>query len=410
MEDEPARPTDEHSVQADSVNLDDVLSRIRDRVDGRRRAGVYPPGFETDLDAHFQRVAGKRIASDSALVAARFNRLAAMPAFSPARIPLKSKMPGGAVVHRLIGRLVHRQTQGVLEQMQEFATDVRELLEAMVDRTSDEGKHGHSDLSDRIDMVIDRLALYDRTPLGSGQSAAELERRMEELEAAETRRQFRPWFSQQRFEETFRGSRDELLERYRDLAGYLVGHGPVIDVGCGRGEFLALLGELGVEASGVELDGDLVRQAQAQGLVVEQGDGLARIARTEDASLGGIVLIQVIEHLSSQEAAEIVLLARDKLRPGGRMIVEAINPLSLYVYAHSFYVDPTRDRLIHPAYLQFLFTEAGFSDVSVVWRSPPRKDDLLDLDDEDAPSQKANVDRLNRLLFSPTDYAIVASR
>ena len=171
MEDEPARPTDEHSVQADSVNLDDVLSRIRDRVDGRRRAGVYPPGFETDLDAHFQRVAGKRIASDSALVAARFNRLAAMPAFSPARIPLKSKMPGGAVVHRLIGRLVHRQTQGVLEQMQEFATDVRELLEAMVDRTSDEGKHGHSDLSDRIDMVIDRLALYDRTPLGSGQSA-----------------------------------------------------------------------------------------------------------------------------------------------------------------------------------------------------------------------------------------------
>ena len=128
------------------------------------------------------------------------SRESVRPAFSPARIPLKSKMPGGAVVHRLIGRLVHRQTQGVLEQMQEFATDVRELLEAMVDRTSDEGKHGHSDLSDRIDMVIDRLALYDRTPLGSRQSAAELERRMEELEAAETRRQFRPWFSQQRFE------------------------------------------------------------------------------------------------------------------------------------------------------------------------------------------------------------------
>ncbi len=333
-----------------------------------------------------------------------------MPAFSPARIPLKSKMPGGGVMHRLIGRLVHRQTQGVLEQMQEFATDVRELLEAMVDRTSDERKHGHSDLSDRIDMVIDRLALYDRTPSDSGQSAAELERRMEELEAAEARREFHPWFSQERFEESFRGSRDELLERYRDLAGNLVGQGPVIDVGCGRGEFLALLGELGVEASGVELDGDLARQAQAQGLAVEQGDGLARIARAEDASLGGIVLIQVIEHLSPQEAAEIVLLAVDKLRPGGRMIVETINPLSLYVYAHSFYVDPTHDRLIHPAYLQFLFTEAGFSDVSVVPRSPPPKDDLLEVDDEDPPSQKANVDRLNRLLFSPTDYAIVATR
>src|SRR5207302_7200793 len=139
-------------------------------------------------------------------------------------------------------------------------------------------------------------------------------------------------------------------------------------------------GELGVEATGVELDDDLVRQAQARGLVVERGDGLARLATTADASLGGIVLIQVIEHLSAQDAAQLVLLAMDKLRPGGRMIVETVNPMSLYVFAHSFYTDPTHDHLVHPVYLQFLFEEAGFSKVDLVWRSPAPKDDVLEMD------------------------------
>jgi 2-polyprenyl-3-methyl-5-hydroxy-6-metoxy-1,4-benzoquinol methylase len=333
-----------------------------------------------------------------------------MPAFNPARIPTKSKLPGGGVFHRLIGRLVRRQTQGVLEQVQEFATDVRDLFEAMVERSSEEPRHGHPDLSDRIDIAIERLGVYDRAPASSAVGSAELERRMEQLESAEARRQFRPWFSQERFEESFRGTREDLLERYRDLAGFLVGLGPVIDVGCGRGEFLSLLGELGVEASGVELDDGLVRLAQAQGLVVERGDGLARIASAADASLGGIVLIQVIEHLTAQQAAELVLLAVDKLRPGGRMIVETVNPMSLYVFAHSFYVDPTHDHLVHPVYLQFLFQEAGFSDVNLMWRSPAPSDDVLEIGNEDEGYHKANVDRLNRLLFSPTDYAIVATK
>src|SRR5207302_9133946 len=124
-------------------NVEEVLAGIRERVDGRRRAGVYPPGFEADLDAHFQRIVGERIAPDLSVVGARFSRLATMPAFTPARIPLKSRVPGGGALHRLIGRLVHRQTQGVLEQMQEFANEVRDLFEAMVERTTEEPRrHG----------------------------------------------------------------------------------------------------------------------------------------------------------------------------------------------------------------------------------------------------------------------------
>jgi O-antigen chain-terminating methyltransferase len=92
------------------------------------------------------------------------------------------------------------------------------------------------------------------------------------------------------------------------------------------------------------------------------------------------------------------------------MVVETVNPMSLYVYAHSFYTDPTHDHLVHPVYLQFLFQEAGFSDVDLVWRSPAPKDDVLEMDDEDGGAKKANLDRLNRLLFAATDYAIIATR
>jgi O-antigen chain-terminating methyltransferase len=201
-----------------------------------------------------------------------------------------------------------------------------------------------------------------------------------------------------------------LLDRYRDLAALLVDVGPVIDIGCGRGEFLSLLRDLGVEASGVEIDDALVRQAQADGLTVERADGLAWVAAAPDASLGGIVLIQVIEHLTPQEAAELVLLSIDKLRPGGRMVVETVNPMSLYVYAHSFYADPTHDHLVHPSYLRFLLEEAGFSDVNLMWRSPPPKEDVLELEDEDDGVRKANVERLNRLLYSPTDYIMIATK
>jgi 2-polyprenyl-3-methyl-5-hydroxy-6-metoxy-1,4-benzoquinol methylase len=410
MEDAAGPEAGERRVPSDSVKLDDVLADIRERVKGRRRTGVYPPGLETDLEAHFQRVVVDRVAPERSVVAARYSRLATMPAFNPARIPTKSKMPGGGMVHRLIGRLVHRQTQGVLEQVQEFATDVRELFEAMVERGSEDTQHGHPDLSDRIDMVIERLGVYERAPASSQLGAGELERRIEELESAEARRHFRPWFSQERFEQSLRGTREDLLDRYRDLAALLVDVGPVIDIGCGRGEFLSLLRDLGVEASGVEIDDALVRQAQADGLTVERADGLAWVAAAPDASLGGIVLIQVIEHLTPQEAAELVLLSIDKLRPGGRMVVETVNPMSLYVYAHSFYADPTHDHLVHPSYLRFLLEEAGFSDVNLMWRSPPPKEDVLELEDEDDGVRKANVERLNRLLYSPTDYIMIATK
>jgi O-antigen chain-terminating methyltransferase len=96
------------------------------------------------------------------------------------------------------------------------------------------------------------------------------------------------------------------------------------------------------------------------------------------------------------------------VRPGGKVVIETVNPQSLYVYAHAFYVDPTHVRPVHPAWLLFLFEQAGFASTVIDWRSPPPEVDRLETVGD--PAHDANVERLNQLLFAAQDYAVVAIR
>jgi O-antigen chain-terminating methyltransferase len=182
----------------------------------------------------------------------------------------------------------------------------------------------------------------------------------------------------------------------------------VLDIGCGRGELLELLALRDVEAWGVDTDAALVEAASAGGLDVRHGDGLAALREAGPGALGGLSLIQVIEHLTSQQAVDLVALAADRVRPGGRVVIETVNPQSLYVYAHAFYLDPTHVRPVHPAWLMFLFQQAGFTEVAVDWRTPPPAADVLEAVGD--ASHDANVERLNRLLFGAQDYAVIATR
>jgi O-antigen chain-terminating methyltransferase len=312
-------------------------------------------------------------------------------------------------VHRSVAKVVGRQTQGVLDQVRLFGEAVRETFEALLDVLETPGSHVHAELVEQLDGALERLAEFERTPGDPRVAVAELQRRIDRLEAAEARRNFEPWFGNDRFEAEFRGTREELLERYRGLAAELEGCAPVLDVGCGRGEFLELLAEIGVEASGVDIDPHLVDAAKQRDLKVDQGDGIEWLAGEVDGSLGGLVTIQVVEHLSAQQVADFVRLAADKLRPGGKAIVETVNPQSLYVYAHSFYVDPTHVHPVHPGYLAFLFREAGFSGVRIEWRSEPGSEEMLQRLHDDGVMDE-NIERLNRLLFGSQDYALIAIR
>jgi O-antigen chain-terminating methyltransferase len=187
----------------------------------------------------------------------------------------------------------------------------------------------------------------------------------------------------------------------------------VLDVGFGRGEFLDLLREHGVAASGIEVDADLVYAAAQRGLDVRTGDAASYLSALPDAALGGLCALQVVEHLSPQAYIDFARAAARVVRPGGLVVIDSPNPSSFYVYAHAFYLDPTHTRPVHPLFLMFLFDRAGFEKVELEWRSPPPDAALLEPvpgDDDLARAVNENIARLNAVLYGPQDFAIIARR
>ncbi len=131
------------------------------------------------------------------------------------------------------------------------------------------------------------------------------------------------------FEDLFRGSEQMIRDRQRVYLDLVAGRGPVLDVGCGRGEFLDLLVERGIECRGVDLDSDMVERCREKGHAnVEQGDLLEVLERTPPGSLGAIFSAQVIEHLGPEQLRRFLELGLWRLRPGGLLIAETVNPHS----------------------------------------------------------------------------------
>lgn len=149
------------------------------------------------------------------------------------------------------------------------------------------------------------------------------------------------------FEDIFRGSEDLIRERFRCYLPLFKESGVIIDIGCGRGEFLELLRERALSAVGVDLDADMVRQCREKGLDVHHGDGIEYLQSREDSSLGAIVAMQVIEHLTEGQVHKVFDLAVDKLRPGGLLIAETVNPHSLEALK-GFWVDLSHRHPIFP--------------------------------------------------------------
>lgn len=219
------------------------------------------------------------------------------------------------------------------------------------------------------------------------------------------------------FEARMRGSTAEVRERQRAYVDDFRDAAPVLDVGCGRGEFLGLLREAGIEARGVDLDADMVAFCRAEGLEVEQADAVAHLAELGDDSLGGIFAAQVVEHLRPPALVRFFELAATKLRPGGVLVAETVNPLALGALKN-YFADLTHAQPLVPETLVLLARQAGFAQADVRFLNEPPPDERLrpvELPREPAFDDArlalaANVARLNEVVFGPQDYALVARR
>ncbi len=202
------------------------------------------------------------------------------------------------------------------------------------------------------------------------------------------------------FEERFRGDPRQIAESQRFYLPFLKDvPGPVLDVGCGRGEFLRLLQSAGLRGKGVESNPVAVVSCRAAGLDVEEGDGIAALSAKRAGELGAVVAFQVVEHWPPEEIFRFLQAARRALAPGGVLIAETINADSLSAL-RAFYLDPTHVRPVPAEALRFLAEAAGFTDARVEYRSPlPDSARLAETSD--------NEKKLNALLFGPQDYALI---
>ena len=205
------------------------------------------------------------------------------------------------------------------------------------------------------------------------------------------------------FESRMRGSVEAIRERQRRYVEDFRGAAPVLDIGCGRGELLQLLREAGVEARGIDADADMVAYARGEGLEVEQADLVDYLGRVDDGSLGSIFMGQVVEHLPPGVLVRSLELAARKLRPGGLLVAETINPLSPLALRH-YFADLTHAQPLVPETLELLAHQSGFTETEVRYLNEPAER----LTEPDDPVIAANVRRLNDLLFAPLDYALVA--
>ena len=224
------------------------------------------------------------------------------------------------------------------------------------------------------------------------------------------------------FEDRFRGAQADIRTRVEDYLPLLTSVTDVVDIGCGRGELLGLLRERGVSARGVDVNPAMVEICRSLGFIAEQADALSFLERQPDASVGGLVAIQVVEHFEPAYLAKFLAAAFYKTKPGAPLILETINPACWMAYFETYLRDPTHRQPLHPDTLRHLVQASGFSQVDVQFRQPVRQLDRLNKVEgaENATSPQAlaaavaaindHADKLNTRLFSSMDYVVVGRR
>lgn len=215
------------------------------------------------------------------------------------------------------------------------------------------------------------------------------------------------------FEEIFRGSSEWLKKKMQTYVGHFQdAPEPILDIGCGRGEFLELMREAGKQAYGIELNEYESNKLRERGLKVVSEDAIKHLDGLADQSVGGVFCAQVVEHLTPEDVYSVVSGLHRKMKIGAPLLIETINPLSIQAF-HQFYLaDPTHIYPVHPQTLVFFFRYAGFSNVQVHKSTSfpkemqmPHPDQILD----SGLKQYLNAitDRLNSVLYDSAEYFVI---
>lgn len=208
------------------------------------------------------------------------------------------------------------------------------------------------------------------------------------------------------FENHFRGTIEHIKQAQRIYLPYFKEKHHVLDLGCGRGEFLSLLHEEGIPAVGVDVYEPYTEHCRLQGLEAHCGDGIAYLRQMDDVD--GIFAGQVIEHLTTAQITALCETAFEKLPEGGVLVMETPNPTSLAIYTNAFYIDPSHVKPVHPLTMQYLLEKAGFTQVRLVYPDTSRPPQHIPPLDGASSEFNQAMQSVSDMLFGCQDYAVVA--
>ena len=207
------------------------------------------------------------------------------------------------------------------------------------------------------------------------------------------------------FEDRFRGEREEVQRRLEVYLPLLTDAGitnGVLDIGCGRGEWLRLLRGKNIAARGVDRNRVFIEECRRDGLDVVEADALDHLQELPANSLNVITSFHLVEHLPFEVLIKMLDEIERVLKPGGLVILETPNPENFMVGSYSFYADPTHRNPIPSETLEFLLQSRGFTDTKV-WKLRPWEEAKLEGDSE-------LIRRFNEFFYSAPDYAVIAKK
>ena len=447
---------DTFEIRDEEIDVEEIMRKIKENIRARKQQGDLPE-CKLNESAPYDVVSSnaKDMQKELDQIGSHWdirNRNFAISSHRPVvgRVLVKGRQAVNGEICRYVDPIVSRQIEfnssvvNILNEMtrrtdelkiskedaKDVIKDVKPILDGEIEALRDETERKLKEQFDQVKAVADAMLDQVKAVVDAMNEEVEsrawlaglLEKRINSsranLNASNTAREDDQGINYFVFEERFRGSRLDIKQRQLAFLQFFERCRAVLDIGCGRGEFLELMQEHGIGARGVDVDKDMVSYCKSKGFQVEDIDAVTYLEGIEDKSLDGIFIDQVVEHLEPDYLIKMLSLCYQKLIYGGYILAETVNPLSFFSSVN-FYIDMSHKKPIHPETLKFLLGSSGFREIETRFFSPVPDDIRLKKIDAEGASEKDrkrievynhNIDMLNTILYGAQDYAAIGKK
>jgi len=205
-----------------------------------------------------------------------------------------------------------------------------------------------------------------------------------------------------------RGDEKLIESRFKKYLKYIKKGWRVLDIGCGRGEFLELLKQRGISAYGIDINPEMIKRCKEKNLDVQQEEAIKHLSTVSEESIGFIMCSHVIEHIPFHLWVELLKLSKRALISDGILIIETLNPRSFYAMMEWYWKDPTHRHPVYPDYLNYLLKYIGFKEITISYFDEVSEQISLSEEKINDAQLQESIKKIKEFLFKPTEYFVLA--